>query len=99
MTRLRVSWVGDAPCCAVIPSGAARFLAALGMTPFALLLVSPATLQAQVPIKEWPVPYADSRPRDPYVDREDRVWFVGQVGNYLGYLDPERTEAKTPPST
>lgn len=59
------------------------------MTPFALLLVSPAILQAQVPIREWPVPYADSRPHDPYVDDQGRVWFVGQKGNYLAYLEPE----------
>ena len=51
--------------------------------------LAPATeLASQVPIKEWPVPYADSRPRDPYVDSQDRVWFVGQVGNYIAYLDP-----------
>jgi virginiamycin B lyase len=42
-----------------------------------------------VPVKEWPVPYADSRPRDPYVDGQNRVWFVGQKGNYLAYLDPK----------
>jgi virginiamycin B lyase len=47
------------------------------------------SLAAQVPIKEWPVPYADSRPRDPYVDSKNRVWFVGQVGNYIAYLDPK----------
>jgi len=52
-------------------------------------LAAPAQLAAQVPIKEWPVPYPDSRPRDPYVDGKDRVWFVGQVGNYLAYLEPE----------
>jgi virginiamycin B lyase len=45
-------------------------------------------LTAQVPIKEWPVPYPNSRPRDPYVDSQNRVWFVGQVGNYIAYLDP-----------
>lgn len=45
-------------------------------------------LAAQVPIKEWPVPYPGSRPRDPYVDSKHRVWFVGQVGNYVAYLDP-----------
>ena len=28
------------------------------------------------------------RPRDPYVDGQSRVWFVGQVGNYIAYLDP-----------
>jgi virginiamycin B lyase len=47
------------------------------------------SLTAQVPIKEWPVPYAASRPRDPYVDSKNRVWFVGQVGNYIAYLDPK----------
>jgi virginiamycin B lyase len=45
-------------------------------------------LLAQVPIKEWLVPYAASRPRDPYIDSRNRVWFVGQVGNYIAYLDP-----------
>jgi virginiamycin B lyase len=51
--------------------------------------VAPAVqLAAQVPIKEWPVPYANSRPRDPYVDGQKRVWFVGQVGNYVASLDP-----------
>jgi virginiamycin B lyase len=52
-------------------------------------LAAPAQLSGQVPIKEWPVPYADSRPRDPFVDGKDRVWFVGQKGNYLAYLEPE----------
>ena len=47
----------------------------------------PAT--AQVVMKEWPVPYPGSRPRDPYVDGQQRVWFVGQVGNYIAYLEPE----------
>src|SRR5678816_422790 len=48
----------------------------------------PAPALAQVPIKEWPVPYSSSRPRDPYIDSQHRVWFVGQVGNYIAYLDP-----------
>jgi len=52
------------------------------------LSFAPVQLAAQVPIKEWPVPYADSRPRDPYVDGKTRVWFVGQKGNYIAYLDP-----------
>jgi virginiamycin B lyase len=57
-------------------------------------LATPAPVAAQVPIKEWPVPYADSRPRDPYVDGQNRVWFVGQVGNYLAYLEPESGKFK-----
>lgn len=65
---------------AVALAGSVLTLAGLG---------TPTALAAQVPIKEWPVPYTDSRPRDPYIDAKDRVWFVGQTGNYLAYLDPE----------
>lgn len=40
-------------------------------------------------INEWQVPWgAESRPRDPFVDREGKVWFVGQTGHYVGRLDP-----------
>jgi virginiamycin B lyase len=62
--------------------------AALSLSALSGSLAAPTSLAAQVPIKEWPVPYADSRPRDPYVDGKNRVWFVGQVGNYIAYLDP-----------
>jgi virginiamycin B lyase len=66
-----------------------RLLLATVLTVSALPLPSPADLLAQVPIKEWPVPYAGSRPRDPYIDSRNRVWFVGQVGNYIAYLEPK----------
>jgi virginiamycin B lyase len=69
-----------------------RFITSAIVSTSALALgvpATPATLAAQVPVKEWPVPYADSRPRDPYVDGRNRVWFVGQTGNYLAYLEPE----------
>ena len=42
-----------------------------------------------IEITEWVVPWENTRPRDPYVDGQGRVWFVGQVGNYLAYLDPQ----------
>jgi len=42
-----------------------------------------------VDIKEWAVPWEQTRPRDPYVDQQHRVWFVGQGGDYLAVLDPE----------
>lgn len=45
-------------------------------------------LAPSVEIIEWEVPWPDTRPRDPYVDRAHRVWFVGQRGNYVAYLDP-----------
>ncbi len=41
-----------------------------------------------VDIKEWQVPWDQTRPRDPYLDRQNRVWFVGQGGDYLAVLDP-----------
>ena len=62
--------------------------AALIFSALCLGLTAPDPAAAQVPIKEWPVPYAGSRPRDPYIDGQNRVWFVGQVGNYIAYLDP-----------
>lgn len=52
-----------------------------------LFLVAIA-LAPSVEIIEWEVPWPDTRPRDPYVDRAHRVWFVGQRGNYVAYLDP-----------
>jgi virginiamycin B lyase len=39
-------------------------------------------------ITEWSVPWESTRPRDPYVDHLNRVWFVGQKGDYLAYLEP-----------
>lgn len=73
----------------------------------ALLALSAAPLVAQVPqgrtgaalaraeVKEWEVPYgARTRPRDPYADVQGRVWFVGQVGNYVAYLDSRSGEFK-----
>lgn len=45
--------------------------------------------QPPVQITEWVVPWAKSRPRDPFFDNaRGRVWFVGQEGNYVANLDP-----------
>ena len=41
-----------------------------------------------VEITEWSVPWEKTRPRDPYVDTGNRVWFVGQKGDYLAYFAP-----------
>ncbi len=40
-------------------------------------------------LTEWIVPWANTRPRDPFVDERGKVWFVGQRGDYLAVLDPE----------
>lgn len=50
------------------------------------------TAQAVVEIREWTVPWDGSRPRDPYVDDEGRVWFVGQTADYVAFLDPATGE-------
>ncbi len=45
-------------------------------------------------VTEWTVPWEKSRPRDPYVAPDGRVWFVGQAGNYVAVLDPKNGEFK-----
>jgi virginiamycin B lyase len=40
-------------------------------------------------IKEWPVPWAYSQPRDPHVASPDRVWFISESGNYLASFNPQ----------
>src|ERR1044071_1522495 len=56
----------------------------------ALLAAVPASGQAPdtVPIQEWTVPWPKTRPRDPAVAPDGKIWFVGQVGNYVARLDP-----------
>ena len=49
---------------------------------------APASADTVV-LKEWDVPWgAASRPRDPAVGTDGRIWFVGQEGNYVARLDP-----------
>lgn len=45
-----------------------------------------------VELREWLVPWENSRPRDPYVDAGGLVWFVGQRGHYVANFDPETGE-------
>lgn len=71
---------------------------ALLTTALALPLIgAPAASDAQestltVQIQEWPVPWENTRPRDPYVDPQGAVWFVGQTGHYVARFDPESGE-------
>ncbi len=73
-------------------------------TRLALLLV-PAALTAQATprqagslhseAKTWTTPFdRGARPRDPFADQKGRVWFVGQEGNYVAYLEPNTGEFK-----
>jgi len=59
-----------------------------------LLAPTPATTQTATDpeLTEWVVPYEASRPRDPMVGPDGRVWFVGQVSDYVSVLDPETGE-------
>ena len=64
-------------------------------------LLSPE-LAAQAPqsgpddptVQQWTVPWEQTRPRDPYVAPDGRVWFVGQRGNYVAVLDPRTGDMK-----
>lgn len=58
-----------------------------------VVYLSAVPLQAPAPepaqIDEWAVPWQNSRPRDPYVGPDGRVWFAGQRSDYVAYLEPE----------
>jgi virginiamycin B lyase len=67
-------------------------LAALAAMTIALPFAAPLVAQATQPeINEYDVPWEGTRPRDPYVAPDGRVWFVGQGGNYLAVFDPARS--------
>lgn len=50
----------------------------------------------RVNIEEWKVE-AEGRPRDPYASGPDTVWFVGQVGDYIGRLTPSTGQIEIRP--
>jgi len=41
-----------------------------------------------VEITEFDVPWENTRPRDPSVADDGRIWFVGQAGDYAAVFDP-----------
>ena len=59
---------------------------------FCVLAASVQTVNAEeknTEVREWLVPWEKTRPRDPYVAPDGRIWFCGQTGNYLARFDPE----------
>ena len=70
------------------------FIKTFGLMLFISLSTFSIISDLDVKITEWPVPWEDTRPRDPFVDNQDNVWFVGQQGNYIAYLDPENETFK-----
>lgn len=71
-----------------------RSPAMLFLLPLGVLQGAPWREVKPVEIKEWKVPWADSRPRDPFVDGKGLVWFVGQRSDYVAYLEPKSGEFK-----
>lgn len=69
-------------------------LTLIALPVFAPDLTAQAAPKAPVQITEWTVPWEKTRPRDPYVDAQGKVWFVGQAGNYIAHLDPASGEFK-----
>lgn len=68
---------------------------ALTVALLAFTAVAPLSAQnGPLEPKEWTVPWEGTRPRDPVMDQSGRVWFVGQSGNYLAYLEPKTGEFK-----
>jgi len=65
--------------------------AALGCVA-ALVLSAPTAAHAEIEIRQWEVPWPNTRPRDPYVAPDGLVWFVGQGGHYVASLDPDNGE-------
>lgn len=50
-----------------------------------------------VQLSAWDVPW-QGRPRDPYVaPAGDRIWFVGQAGNYVAYFTPANGQFRRVP--
>ena len=65
----------------------------------AAIAVQAPEVEAQTPLDdpsltEWEVPYPESRPRDPMVAPDGRVWFCGQAGAYIAVFDPTSGEFK-----
>jgi len=54
-----------------------------------LLLCGPCAAGPAAIVTEIPVPWPDTRPRDPFVGPDGAVWFVGQTGDYAARFEPE----------
>src|SRR5258705_3864321 len=60
----------------------------------ALAVVPAVAQEASLEPREYTVPWEKTRPRDPIMDQAGRVWFVGQEGNYVAYLDSKSGQFK-----
>ena len=62
------------------------------LTGFIVFAATSTVALESVEIREWKVPYEQSRPRDPYAESESSVWFVGQRTGYLAQLNTKTDE-------
>ncbi len=69
-----------------------RFKTSACMLTVSALLVPLGAVAQETTIREWDVPWENTRPRDPYLAPDGMVWFVGQTGHYAAYLNPETGE-------
>jgi len=58
----------------------------------AAVMASSLAVAESIDVREWQVPYEQSRPRDPFAASASSVWFVGQRSGYLAHLDAETGE-------
>lgn len=75
--------------CALLlaPLGVASALLPAPLAGQAVRATAPAQTDS-VQVRAWDVPW-QGRPRDPYVaPAGDRIWFVGQAGNYVAFFTP-----------
>ena len=72
---------------ALLHSSFAPVSFALASLVFAVAALAATLDIREWPVPEWPVPWKNTRPSDPAVEAKGRVWFVGQEGDYLGWLD------------
>ena len=72
---------------ALLHSSFAPVSLALASLVFAVAALAATVDIREWPLPEWPVPWKNTRPSDPAVEATGRVWFVGQEGDYLGWLD------------
>ena len=87
-------WAGGRPGCdkhmgeAMRLNGDSVLTALAGIIMLAATAAMPSSTAAgAAEIEEWTVPWANTRPRDPFTVDGRVVWFAGQAGDYIGRLD------------
>lgn len=51
----------------------------------------------QITFKQWVMPSLGQRSRDPVQGPDGRIWYVGQFGNVIGWINPDTNEIREYP--